>query len=437
MHRLLLFISLYLLSYTASAQSGQAIITELKFINTAVTAKACNANDAAAISHRGMNVFLADKTSYLSTARDLSLFTNYVTFNTAEGKFTVNHNFQPPHGADDPIKTLFSFGFDMTIAGSYSKSFLDKRFENEAGITLSYKWLGKVKTRFAGCSTAGGQKPAMDAARAALLAQLHQQINAKEIAFMQALDSLDAAAIPGQQPDSAKAVMRRHFYQELKTAYEEKFAMEQADLLSRTLQFKTISTGWTSLTAYLPLYFPKYTVAPSFTTAFSAYRPFAASLTLGHTRMWEIKGAGRLFFTLDANAFFNNTKLARGLNKLNFSEYKNLGGTDTQFNTDPGNNNLYIGHYATFITPSVAGRIVYFPSNSHVGITVLAEKNFGDYHPFNCRIGVPVVLINSRKTPAVNVECFVSFFDLSNSMVTTGRTTAGLAIGIPFSRIMF
>ena len=437
MYRLLLIIPFYLIGHTINAQNGHDIITGLKSINAATTGKSCHATDAAAISHRAMNVFLADKTSYLSAARDLSFFTNYVTYNTGDGKFTVNHNFQPPHGADDPIRTLFSFGFDMTIAGSYAKSFLDKRFENEVGVTASYKWLGKVKTRFAGCDGPASQKTAMDAARAALIAQLQQEITAKETAFTLSLDSLDAAAIPGQQPAGAKMTLLQHFYADLKTAYEEKFALGQAVLLTNTANFKTISTGWTSLTAYLPVYFPKYTVAPSFTTAFSGHRPYPASITLAHTRMWEMKPAGRLFFTLEASILFNNAKLGHRLSKLNFSEYKSLGGTAIQQSPDPGNNKLYIGEYSTFVTPLLAARLVYFPPNSHVGISVLAEKNFGDVDPISCRIGVPVVLINSKKTPAFNLECFVSFFDLANTTHTTGRTTAGLAIGIPFSRLMF
>jgi len=438
MRRFLFIVSFFIICHSIRAQDGHAIIAGLQSINAAVTKKTCSAGDAAAISNRAMNVFLADKTSYLSAPRDLSFFTNYATYNTGDGKFTVNHNFQPLHGADDPIKTLFSFGFDMTIAGSYAKAFLDKRFENEAGITLNYKWLGKVKTRFEDCSSAStGQKQAMDAARAALLAQLQLQILKKEADFKLALDALDTAFIPGQSATAAKTVMLQNFYADLMLEYEEKFAMEQASLLSKSGNFKLISTSWTSLTAYIPLYFPKYMVAPSFNIAFTGKRPYPAVITLGHTRMWEMKKAGRLFFTLDASVLFNNSKLSRGLNKINYSEYKSLGGTDTSYNTDPGNNKLYVGRYASFITPSLVARLVYFPPTSHVGISFLAEKNWGDYSPLNCRISVPVILINSKKTPAVNLECFVSFFDIANSMHTSGKTSAGLAIGVPFSRLMF
>jgi len=158
---------------------------------------------------------------------------------------------------------------------------------------------------------------------------------------------------------------------------------------------------------------------------------------LGHTCMWESAKTGRLFFTLDGNLLFDNAKLNYGLNKLNFSEYKNLGGTDTLHKADPGNNKLYIGSYKTFITPSLTIRLVYFPPDSHVGISFLTEKKFNDYNLLNCRLGIPIVLINSKRTPAVNIECYALFFDLTNKMSAMDKTSMGLSIGIPFSRLMY
>jgi hypothetical protein len=153
--------------------------------------------------------------------------------------------------------------------------------------------------------------------------------------------------------------------------------------------------------------------------------------------MWENNKTGRLFFTLEGTLLLNNSKLSYGLAKMSFSEYKSLGGTDTMHRADPGNNKLYIGQYKTFVTPSLTARLVYFPSNSHVGIGFLAEKSFTEYNLLNCRLSIPVILINSKKTPAVNVECYVLFLDMTNKIPAIGKTSAGLAIGIPFSRLMY
>jgi hypothetical protein len=440
MHRLLLTVSFYLTGFFLQAQTGEAIIAELQSINHSVTHRTAGTDSAAAISNRAMNVFLADKTGYLSTSTDLSFYTNYATFSTADGKFTVNHNFQKATGTDEPIKKLFSIGFDMTIAGSYAKSFLDNRFENELGVSINYTWLGKVKTRFEKSGSAqnnNNQKQAMDALRAALLQSLVVEIKKKEADFKLAMEAIDSGAIPGQDIATAKIAMQRNFNEDLQSAYEEKFATLQAALLTKTGDFRLISTNWTSFTAYVPLLFPKYTVAPSLVTSFNEKHPYPFKVMINHTRLWESAHAGRLFFTLNGTLLFNNSKLSYGLSKLNYSEYKNLGGTDTTQTADPGNNKLYIGNYKAFVTPSLSARLVYFPPASHVGFSVLAEQGFNEYNLLNCKLGVPIILINSKKTPAVNIECYMLLLDLTGKVNTAGKTSIGLSLGIPFSRLMY
>src|SRR5947208_16389789 len=116
MRQLLSFIFFYTV-FGSTAQDVVSLIAELNAINTNINSKAGNGDSAAAISHRAMNVFMADKTGYLSGSRDLSYYTNYTAFNSAEGRVTVNHNFQQTiSGIDDPIKTLFSSRLDMVLA---------------------------------------------------------------------------------------------------------------------------------------------------------------------------------------------------------------------------------------------------------------------------------------------------------------------------------
>ncbi|MEP6748563.1 MAG: hypothetical protein ABJB86_12605 [Bacteroidota bacterium] len=443
MRYLLLTFIFFFTSLFLQAQTGKDIIAALKSINTSVGTKFCGTDSAAAISNRAMNIFMADKTGYLSASTDLSYFTNYVTFNTAEGKFTVSHNFQQAAGIDDPVKKLFNIGFDMTIANSYAKSFLDKRFENELDLSICYTWLGKVKTTFESCEATQSsinQKQAMDALRIAMLQSLEAEISKKEIDFNAALNAIDSSSVPGQNIQIAKTLMQQNFYTNLRALYEEKFAALQSALLTKTNNFKSISTHWTSFTAYAPLLFPKYTISRSFTTSFDNKHPYPFNAILGHTRMWENSKAGRIFFTLMAGLLFNNSKLTYGLSKLNYSEYKNLGGTGTQQITDPGNNKLYIGQYETFVTPSLTARLVYFPHDSHIGASVLVEQNIGKYNLLNAKLAIPIVLINSKKTPAVNIECYLLLFNLTNKtslVINQGKSAVGVSIGIPFSRLMY
>jgi hypothetical protein len=196
------------------AQSGDSIIAVLKSINHAIIKKPCGASNTAAISKRAMNIFLADKTGYLSNSTDLSMYTNYVTLNPSQGKISVNHNFQQASGIDEPIKKLFNIGIDIALPNSFAANFLDGRFDNGLGLTASYKWLGKVTTRFADCSVLykkQNQKQTMDALRTAITHAIEIEINNKVKDFEKALSDIDSTELPGQQQQIAKSVMQQNF----------------------------------------------------------------------------------------------------------------------------------------------------------------------------------------------------------------------------------
>ena len=438
---MVMFFSLHV---SSKSQTAAGIIAELNSINKTITNSPCSTGSGAVISNRAMNIFLADKTGYLSESSDLSYFTNYVTFNTAEAKLTVNHNFQKANRIDEPIKKLLSVGVNMHIANSFAPTFLGNNFENELGLTINYKWLGKVKTGFGTCTTAlpaANKKLAMDALRAAIIHSLEIEINKKETDFTAALNAIDIADLGPQNLAAAKELMKQDFYENLTLEYKEKFAQLQAIKLTNTNNFKLITSGWTSLTAYLPLVFPKYTVAPLLTINFQQKHSYPPDITLSHTRLWESSRLGRLFITLAGKVLFNNSKLSYGLDKINLTTYKNMGGTDTLHLAELTNDKAFIGLYKTFVTPSIKGRLVYFPGTSHVGISFLMEQNFGSYNLLNGRLGIPVVLINNKKLPAVNLEFYLLFYDMSNKIAAAkksgGNTFLGLGLGIPFSRLIY
>ncbi len=297
--RCLLLISIFnFIILPVHSQSTENIISELKSINKSVIEIPCSADNTPVISNRAMNVFLANKVGYLSESTDLSFYTNYVTFNSADGKFTVNHNFQKATGIDEPIKKLFSVGAYANIANSFGADFLDKKFENELGLTVSYKWIGKVKTRLTTCaatSKAGNQQKQMDALRASIVGSLEIEINKKINEFKLTIDAVGSEEIPGQFADSAKALMLRNFYEDLNEEYSEKFATVQAATLTKSNNFKLITAGWTNLNVDVPLVFPKFIVADSINADLQEKHPYPLEVSLSHTRMWESSKAGRFF----------------------------------------------------------------------------------------------------------------------------------------------
>jgi len=438
----LLFVIFFCLhAFSLKSQSTDSLIAQLKSINQAVVNRSCIRDNLPVISNRAMNVFLADKTAYVAESRDLSLFTNYVTLNSAEGRLTINHNFQKATGIDDPIKKLFSVGISTKFTNGFAASFLDRKFENELGLTLNYKWLGSVKTDCGNQTLYLQKRQSMNALRAAIVYSLEIEMKQKEADFKRAVGNIDSSAIPGQIPTTAKALMLRNFYLHLAEEYAEKFAMLQAETLTNTNNFKRISTGWTSVTVYVPLAFPAYTTAQSITAPFSEKHPYPLALMLSHTRLWESAKAGRLFFTLGGTLLFNNSKLSYGLEKISVNDYKNLGGTDTIRLATVKNERVYIGDYKTFLDARFDARVVYFPASSHIGISFLLEQNTGGYKLLNGRLGIPIVLINSKKTPAVNIEFQALFFDMTKKIAVDkkqgNKTAIGVNVGIPFSRLMY
>ena len=426
------------------AQIGDSIIARLQSINHTITNQSCDSDEAAAISNRAMNIFLSDKTGYLNLKSDLSFFTNYVTFNTSESRLTVNHNFQKATGADDPIRNLFSIGLSITIPNNYALGFLNNRNETGLGIIGGYKWLGKVKTRFTDCAVKqnkASQKQAMDALRAGILNAVATEIYTKEADFKTSLNEIIAENVQGFSSDSAKAIIEQNFYEELNESSEEKFATLQAETLTETMNFKLISTHWTAIQCYVPVVFSKYNVAPSLSEAFQQEKSYPFELTLNHTRLWESSRIGRLFATIGGSIFLNNSKLSYSLDKINYADNKIMGGADTQHDEALKNDKAYLGDYENFITPSLHYRMVYFPVEYHLGISILVQQNFGIYNFLNTRIGIPVILINSKKTPAVNFEFYVSLTDLTNnagpSNTLVYKSMAGLSVGIPLSRLMY
>lgn len=426
------------------AQNGDSIISHLQSINNTITDIPCGSVDAAAISNRAMNIFLSDKTGYVNAKSDLSLFTNYVTFNTSESRLTVNHNFQEATGADDPIKKLFSIGLSINIPNNYASAFLDYRHETGLGLIAGYKWLGKVKTRFADCSVnqnRASQKQTMDALRTGIFNAVAAQIYSKETEFKNSLNEIHEKAVQDLSSDSVKAIIERNFYEELNESGEEKFATLQAETLTKTMNFKLISTHWTAIQFYIPVVFSKYSIAPSLTEDFQHEKSYPLELTLNHTRFWESSTKGRFFVTFGGGILLNNSKFSYSLDKINYTDYKIMGGTDTQHDEELKNDKVYIGDYENFITPSLQCRMVYFPVEYHLGISILVQQNFGSYNFLNTRIGIPVVLINSKKTPAVTFEFYVSLTDLTSkadpAKEPVNKAMAGLSVGIPLSRLMY
>jgi hypothetical protein len=418
------------------AQTPGQIITQLKQVNNKVIATPCNTGQGMLISNKAMNIFLSNKvSSYLSDGTDLSLYKNYVNLNAAEGSLSISHNFHQPVDSDDYVRGFIVVGARVNVANTYAARFSNKYFDNQLGFTLQKTWMGKPVTSFDGC---GGQKLSMDAQRAVLLHSLQTAAERKAADYERALDSIKQTEIPGQEMATAKNKLRHDFYAALRLDYLQKFSEAQSNLLVQTNNFKLITDNWTTFGVYLPVIPQKFQISTDLNADVTKRHNYPFEVFLTHTRFYEKPKFGRVFFTLNAKGFINNSVQSGTLYYADVNGQAVDNGTGT---IALNQGNRFIGNYRNFFTPVVSGKLVYIPGNSHVGISYRIEKNFGSYHAFNSILGIPIVLIDKKGVPAINFECQLLFSDMSNSINKTqlpgNKTAIGLTVGIPFSKIVY
>lgn len=430
---LLFFCSGFLQS---KAQTTAQIINEIKAINSKVTNYTNSTGQGMLISNKAMNIFLSNKvSSYLSGNEDLSLYKNYVNINAAEGMISINHNFHQPVDSDDWVRSFVVAGARVNIANAYSAKSANRYYDNQLGFTIQKTWMGKPKTYY----TANGDfKKEMDAARALMVNTIAQSINKKAEEFEQSLNLLKQEEVPGQNLTEVKSKLRKTFYTSLRADYLQQFSEQQSERLVNTGNYNLIADNWTSLGVYIPVIPQKFMVSNDVNARVNRYYNYPLELFISHTRFWESPKLGRFFLTFAGKGFVNNAVQSGSLFSADVTGAQGVDGTNT---VTINKGDRYIGQYKNFITPLAAGKLVYIPGTSHVGISFRIEKNWGTYKALNSIIGIPIVLIDKKGVPAINFEAQLLLQDMNNSLKNTrlpyNKTAIGLTVGIPFSKIVY
>jgi hypothetical protein len=402
----------------ARAQTAEQIIAEISRINSKVVNAPCAAGTGMLISNKAMNIFLSNKvSSYLSDNYDLSLYKNYVTLNAAEGSIAISHNFHQPVDSDDWVRSFWVISARVNIANSYVGNFTGRYINNQLGVALQKTWMGKPTTIY-DCAS---QKIKMDADRAILVQNIATAIRTRITSFENELAALNANDIPGQELQAVKNTQRQKFYAALMKEYLQNFSQAQSDLLVNTNNYKWVKDAWTTVGIYAPVIPQKFEVADGSNDAASRYNyPFQAFVS--HTRFWDSPKAGRFFLTFSGKVSVNNS----------------IQGGDPDLT---GSDSRYAGTYRNYLTPSISGKMVYIPADSHVGISFKPEKNFGSYHALNLIVGIPIVLIDKKGVPMLNFEPQVIFSNINHTPLrdemSRNKIFVGLTLGIPLSKIVY
>jgi hypothetical protein len=368
------------------------------------------------ISNRAMNLFLADRIGYyLSRYDDISFDKNYITFNSADGVFSLNHNFFQAKPGDNQVRSFMVGGIKANIVNAVESGLTGEEFNNEIGITIKQTWLSSVATH-----SSQSQKRNMDALRASIKYSLQAQLTRMQAEFEKNLDSIKQSDVPGQDLNQAKTFLRQKFNNNMSEYFSWASARLQSDTLIETANYTLVSTSWTSISGYVPILPLKYPVAESLNTSFSTKYGYPISLTISHTRFLESRTMGRFFLTLSGEAYLNNAAHSLALENTN---------------------QMYIGSYKNFLTPVAKVQLIYFPPDSHIGFNLTIEQNIGTYNALNGIVGIPIVLIDKVGHPAANFQFQFRFFDITSTILPNksvyDKTSIGLTLGVPFSKIIY
>lgn len=356
------------------------------------------------VSNKAMSIFLANKLSYYP---DFSLYKNYVTLNTAEGNVNITHNFHQPADSDAYVRSFVRMGARLNIANTFAANYAGKYVANQLSLLLEKTWLSRPVIKF------GEQAPGMAAKRALIVQQLAAEINQKSQEFEQSLNLIKAEEVSGQDVSLVRAQLTRDFYTQLRAAYLQRFSQAQAD----QLLFNTVALNWTSIAVYIPVIRQRFEVSPAAGQAMIHRYNYPLELSVTHTRLLESRKYGKFIMSAQASGKYNNSVQSGELLPANMA-------------------NSYSGDYKNFLTPALAGKIVYFPPTSHFGISYRLEKNFGTYNALNSILGIPIVLIDKREVPVVNFEVQLLYMDRNQKQLPANKIAVGLTVGIPFSKVV-
>lgn len=404
------------LSLRSHAQLTEDVKAKLALINQKVVNTSCSSGKGLLISERAMNLLLSDKIgSYLSQFNDLSFYKNNVTFDAGDGTFSLNHNLFQATGEDTSIRTFLVVGARANVSNAFAAAFANKPFQNRLGVTVKKTWLGKPRTYF-DCL----QKQEMDAERAILLQSLLTDLDRKAVEFERNLASIKSSDIPGQNIQAVKDSLRKKFGSEILDEYNKRFTVSQSQTLINRSAYKKITLSWTSISFYLPVIRQQFLVAKSLTQNSERKYSYPVELALYHTKLYEWGNKGRLFLGIAGTVLQNNSVQASLLNETN---------------------NVFSGEYRNFFTPSIKGQAIYFPPDSHIGLSGQIEQNFGEYNVLNAFVGIPIVLIDKETAPAATFHFQVRYFDISNQVMPSkswkDKLSVGMTLGVPFSKIIY
>lgn len=398
--------------------------------------------DTIIVSYEALNVFFARQVNaYLSSSTDLSLNKSYFVLDQPDKRIFLGYNL-----SRDPVKSLkrtwniLTLGINASYSNNFSNLYSAQELSNDIGIGARFTVLGRGVVSFDKArqwnKTLFGKefedkyqhRDRIEFQREKAMTDLVNKKKAEANEFEKSIQSITDKEYQDE--------LRKDFYKTANETLVSDYLNLESGLLEKPRSHHWFWTWWVTADIYLPVTKIEYAIAETVVNPID-------TLSLKNTKVSLILNMladnrwGRLLVSGSYGWRNNNGITTDQFKKLNYYQYRNLGGTDTLRVAQLSNREVYVGqNYETFVSTFTKGQLVFFPkikNKTVVGLSVMAEKYYGKYNPFNLRVGIPLSVKGKEDGKPVNFEVqgkWDDYFGDINKSSPKEKFVIGISVGL-------
>lgn len=398
--------------------------------------------DTIIVSYEALNVFFARQVNtYLSSSTDLSLNKSYFVLDQPDKRIFLGYNV-----SRDPVKSLkrtwniLTLGLNASYGDNFSNLYSARELSNDIGIGARFTLLGKGvvsfdKTRQWNKTLFG--KETEDKYQHRERIEFQREKAKIDLVTKKKNEATEfEKSIQNITDKEYQEELRKDFYKTANETLVSDYLNLESGLLEKPRSHHWFWTWWVTADFYLPVTKIEYAVAETVINPID-------TVSLKNTKISIIANMladnrwGRLLLSGSYGWRNNNGITTDQFKKLSYFQYRNLGGTDTLRVAQLTNQEVYVGqNYETFVSTFVRGQIVFFPKirqKTVFGFSIMAEKYYGKYNPFNLRVGIPFSLKGKEDGKPVNFEVqgkWDDYFGDINKSSPKEKFVIGISVGL-------
>lgn len=411
--------------------SNFTILNDLK----AEITKADTASKNRLMTDMGFNVFIQKKTmNYLTGASDLSLSKVYVTYGSDKEKLDVGFNIPFTNSDGTRLKLLLNPILQANMKNSFSTLYKDGEWKNDirGGMKLTFF----ISNSFINFYDRQNGVNNLKVVRS-------KTYNSIKDGFNKAIENDTESVSLVSNPDLKVEMLGKGDLSDKDWEKKREKAFVQlgeaeASFVEKEREYSIVGTSWFSFWSFFPMSEAEKYISIDNTQPFEKVKFNFWELNFQYTYLLDHSRFGTFYFTPWVKYFQNNSASADLMDEVDYGKYSQFPGVNPQNLALLETNKAYIGEYDEFMTTNLNVQVVYMVGLRNTllkpGVSLRFEKNFGDYHPANIRIGVPITIQGKEKP--FNVELQYRFNDIFNYDDVEGHKSTkifGVNLGLPIS----